>query len=145
MTAGPGSGSIPHRIATISVLTSPLAQPGGGDAGGLNVYVVETARRFAEAGIQVEIFTRAAAPRLPPVVELCDGVLVRHVPAGPAREIDKGALPRVLGEFTAGMRCAPRSALTSCTLTIGCPAVLGRWWRGPGGFRSSSRCTRSAG
>ncbi|GAA2014474.1 D-inositol-3-phosphate glycosyltransferase [Catenulispora yoronensis] len=93
----------PHRIATISVLTSPLAQPGGGDAGGLNVYVVETARRFAAVGVQVDIFTRAAAPRLPPVVELCDGVLVRHVPAGPAREIDKGALPRVLGEFADGM------------------------------------------
>ena len=100
-------GSAPHRIATISVLTSPLAQPGGGDAGGLNVYVVETARRFAEAGIQVEIFTRAAAPRLPSTVELCDGVLVRHVPAGPLREVDKGALPRVLGEFTAGMLRTP--------------------------------------
>jgi hypothetical protein len=38
------SPSAPRRIATISVLTSPLAQPGTGAAGAVNVYVVETAR-----------------------------------------------------------------------------------------------------
>lgn len=92
-----------RRIATISVLTSPLAQPGTGDAGGLNVYVVETARRFAAKGVEVQIFTRAAAPRLPPTVELCSGVLVRHLAAGPARELDKTALPQFLDEFTAGL------------------------------------------
>ena len=37
----------PRRIATLSVHTSPLEQPGTGDAGGLNVYVVEVARRLA--------------------------------------------------------------------------------------------------
>src|SRR6185437_7497879 len=35
-------GVLPHRVATISVHTSPLEQPGGGDAGGMNVYVLET-------------------------------------------------------------------------------------------------------
>ena len=34
----------------VSMHTSPLDQPGTGDAGGLNVYVVETARRLAELG-----------------------------------------------------------------------------------------------
>ena len=97
------SAPSPRRIATISVLTSPLAQPGGGDAGGLNVYVVETARRFAAEGVEVQIFTRAASPRLPPTIELCGGVLVRHVRAGPACELDKAVLPEVLDEFTAGM------------------------------------------
>ena len=38
-------GRVPRRIATISVHTSPLEQPGTGDAGGLNVYVVEVAKR----------------------------------------------------------------------------------------------------
>ncbi len=49
----------PRRIATLSVHTSPLDQPGTGDAGGLNVYVVEVAKRLAARGTEVEIFTRA--------------------------------------------------------------------------------------
>ena len=38
----------PRRVAVLSIHTSPLDQPGTGDAGGMNVYVVETARRLAE-------------------------------------------------------------------------------------------------
>ena len=51
----------PRRIATISVHTSPLEQPGTGDAGGLNVYVVEVSKRLAAHGVEVEIFTRAVS------------------------------------------------------------------------------------
>ncbi len=36
----------PRRVAMISVHTSPLATPGVGDAGGLNVYVAELAKRL---------------------------------------------------------------------------------------------------
>src|SRR5215470_18474049 len=79
----------PRRIATISVHTSPLDQPGTGDAGGLNVYVVEVARQLARRGIEVEIFTRAVCPDIPDEVELAPGVLVRHVVAGPFEELDK--------------------------------------------------------
>ena len=42
---------LPRRIATLSVHTSPLDQPGTGDAGGLNVYVVQVAKRLAARGI----------------------------------------------------------------------------------------------
>ena len=73
----------PRRIATLSVHTSPLHQPGTGDAGGMNVYIVEVARRLAEADVEVEIFTRATSSDLPPVVEMAPGVQVRHVTAGP--------------------------------------------------------------
>ena len=73
----------PSRVAVLSIHTSPLDQPGTGDAGGMNVYVVETAKRLAEAGTAVEIFTRATSSDLPPTVELAPGVLVRHVTAGP--------------------------------------------------------------
>src|SRR6266496_4989747 len=66
----------PRRVATISVHTSPLDQPGTGDAGGLNVYVVEVARQLARRGIEVEIFTRAVCRDTPPVLELAPGVLV---------------------------------------------------------------------
>ena len=90
----------PRRIATISVHTSPLEQPGTGDAGGLNVYVVEVAKRLAARGVEVEIFTRAVSPRHPAEAELAPGVLVRHVPAGPFEELDKADLPGQLCQFT---------------------------------------------
>jgi D-inositol-3-phosphate glycosyltransferase len=90
----------PRRIATISVHTSPLDQPGTGDAGGLNVYVVEVARRLAARGVEVEVFTRAVSRDAPPVAELAPGVLVRHVVAGPFEELDKADLPAQLCHFT---------------------------------------------
>src|SRR5450631_1489301 len=92
--------SVPRRIATISVHTSPLDQPGTGDAGGLNVYVVEVAKRLAERGTEVEIFTRAVSPDAPPVAELVPGVLVRHVPAGPFEDLDKADIPAQICHFT---------------------------------------------
>jgi D-inositol-3-phosphate glycosyltransferase len=93
----------PRRIATISLHTSPLDQPGTGDAGGLNVYVVEVARQLARRGVEVEIFTRAVCPDTPATVELEPGVLVRNVVAGPFEELDKNALPGQICEFTFGV------------------------------------------
>jgi D-inositol-3-phosphate glycosyltransferase len=93
----------PRRIATISLHTSPLDQPGTGDAGGLNVYVVEVSKRLAERGIEVEIFTRAVCRDTPPTVELVPGVLVRNVVAGPFEELDKNALPAQICSFTFGV------------------------------------------
>ncbi len=90
----------PRRIATVSVHTSPLEQPGTGDAGGLNVYVVEVARRLAARGVEVDIFTRAVSPELPPLTELAPGVLVRHLAAGPFEDLDKADLPGQLCQFT---------------------------------------------
>jgi D-inositol-3-phosphate glycosyltransferase len=90
----------PRRIATISVHTSPLEQPGTGDAGGLNVYVVEVAKRLAARGVEVEIFTRAVSRDAPPVAELVPGVIVRHVAAGPFEDLDKTNLPAQLCHFT---------------------------------------------
>ena len=55
-----------RRLAMISLHTSPLDQPGTGDAGGMNVYVVELARRLAQRGIEVDIFTRATDSTLVP-------------------------------------------------------------------------------
>jgi D-inositol-3-phosphate glycosyltransferase len=83
--------------------TSPLDQPGTGDAGGLNVYVVEAAKQLAGRGIEVEIFTRAVCPDTPPVVELVPGVLVRNVVAGPFEELDKNSLPGQICPFTFGV------------------------------------------
>ena len=94
---------LPRRVATISLHTSPLDQPGTGDAGGLNVYVVEVARQLADRGVEVEIFTRAVSRETPPTVELRPGVLVRNVVAGPFEELDKNALPAQICPFTFGV------------------------------------------
>ncbi len=93
----------PRRVAVLSVHTSPLAQPGTGDAGGMNVYVLETALRMAARGTEVEIFTRATSSAVPPVVRAAPGVLVRHVVAGPFEGLDKNELPAQLCAFTAGV------------------------------------------
>jgi D-inositol-3-phosphate glycosyltransferase len=97
------SRGAPRRIATISMHTSPLDQPGTGDAGGLNVYVVEVARQLARRGIEVEIFTRAVCRDTPPVLELAPGVLVRNLVAGPFEELDKNSLPGQICPFTFGV------------------------------------------
>src|SRR5664279_3607295 len=102
--SGPGgsTGGI-SRVAAISLHTSPLAQPGTGDAGGMNVYVDQTSRRLAARGVKVEIFTRATSSDQPPVTEVVPGVLVRHIVAGPFEGLDKEELPGQLCSFAAGV------------------------------------------
>ncbi|MFY0406711.1 D-inositol-3-phosphate glycosyltransferase [Solicola sp. PLA-1-18] len=83
----------------LSVHTSPLEQPGTGDAGGMNVYVLELASRLAERDVEVEIFTRATSSSQPQQVQARPGVLVRHVPAGPFEGLSKNELPAQLCTF----------------------------------------------
>lgn len=87
----------------LSVHTSPLAQPGTGDAGGMNVYVLQSALNMAGRGVEVEIFTRATSSSDPPVVRVAPGVLLRNVVAGPFEGLDKHDLPTQLCAFTAGV------------------------------------------
>ncbi|MGB3482067.1 MAG: D-inositol-3-phosphate glycosyltransferase, partial [Mycobacterium sp.] len=91
------------RVAVLSVHTSPLAQPGTGDAGGMNVYVMQSALHLARRGVDVEIFTRATSSADDPVVQVAPGVLVRNVVAGPFEGLDKYDLPTQLCAFTAGV------------------------------------------
>jgi len=94
---------LPERVAVLSVHTSPLAQPGTGDAGGMNVYVLQSALDMAGRGVEVEIFTRATSSSDPPTVRVAPGVLVRNVAAGPFEGLDKHDLPTQLCAFTAGV------------------------------------------
>lgn len=93
----------PSRVAMLSVHTSPLDQPGTGDAGGMNVYIVETAKRLAALGVEVEIFTRATSGALAASEELAPGVLVRHIAAGPFEPMAKEDLPALLCPFASGV------------------------------------------
>ena len=77
------------------VHTSPLDQPGAGDAGGMNIYVVESAERMAAMGVSVDIFTRRHNPDLPDIVELSAGVRVRHLNIG-ACSATKEELPALI-------------------------------------------------
>jgi len=107
--------------------TSPLDQPGIGDAGGMNVYIDQTSRRLAQRGVAVDIFTRATSPRTPPVTELAPGVVVRHVPAGPFEGDNKDDLPQLLCEFTWGvLRAGLDRQLGSCG--GGYDAVHSHYW-----------------
>jgi D-inositol-3-phosphate glycosyltransferase len=90
-------------VAVLSVHTSPLAQPGIGDAGGMNVYVLQSALHMARRGVAVEIFTRATSSADPPTVQVVPGVLVRNVVAGPFEGLDKYDLPTQLCAFAAGV------------------------------------------
>ena len=70
------------RIATVMVHTSPLDQPGIGDAGGMNIYVLESAQRMAAMGVEVDIFTRRTESESPEIIEISKGVRVRYFDCG---------------------------------------------------------------
>ena len=91
------------RLAVLSLHTSPLAQPGTGDGGGMNVYVRELTAALARSGTTCDVFTRAWSPDLPAVVQVEPGLRVHHVPAGPLTALPKETLPAVVDEFTEGV------------------------------------------
>lgn len=87
----------------LSLHTSPLAQPGVGDSGGMNVYVRELAGSLARAGVDTTVFVRRSGAGLADVVEPEPGFRVAHVDAGPT-DLPKERLHEVVGEFAAGVR-----------------------------------------
>ena len=91
------------RVAMISMHTSPLEQPGIGDAGGMNVYVHNTAAQLARKSVQVDVFTRATRPSQGEVVEVAPGYRVINIVAGPYEGLEKGDLPTQLAAFSGGV------------------------------------------
>jgi len=89
-----------RRLAILSLHTSPLAQPGTGDGGGMNVYVRELASAVARSGAECDVFTRAWSPELPAVAEVEPGLRIHHIRAGPLAPVAKEALTDVVPEFT---------------------------------------------
>src|SRR2546430_1685538 len=100
---GRHNGKAPSRVAVISLHTSPRAQPGSGDSGGMNVYVLSVARRLAEQGIAVDIYTRCHGQGGPDVEEIAPGTHLVNVQAGPCAPVAKDDLPRLLPEFLDGV------------------------------------------
>lgn len=91
-----------RTLAVLSLHTSPLAQPGAGDSGGMNVYVRELVSSLAQAGVNCSVYTRRWAEGLPAEVAVEPGFRVVHVPAGPI-SLAKEHLPEIVEEFTAGV------------------------------------------
>jgi len=89
-----------RRLAILSLHTSPLAQPGTGDGGGMNVYVRELASALARTGAACDVFTRAWSTDLPATIDVEPGFRVHHVPAGPPQPVPKELLPQFVDEFT---------------------------------------------
>ncbi len=81
-----------RRLAVLSLHTSPLAQPGAGDGGGMNVYVRALASGLARAGVECDVLTRRDHPGQPDVVEIEPGFRVVHLDAGPPEAVPKHAL-----------------------------------------------------
>jgi D-inositol-3-phosphate glycosyltransferase len=100
---GGSNGKDPARVAVISLHTSPRDQPGSGDSGGMNVYVLSVARRLAQQGIAVDIYTRCHGQGGPEVQEIAPGANLINVQAGPCAPVPKDELPRFLPEFLDGV------------------------------------------
>ncbi|MGB0821183.1 MAG: glycosyltransferase, partial [Ilumatobacteraceae bacterium] len=88
-----------RRVAIISLHTSPLAQPGVGDSGGMNVYVREMASALAQQGTECIVYTRADAADLPREVVVEPGHRVVYLQAGP-HHLPKEALTDIIDDFT---------------------------------------------
>jgi D-inositol-3-phosphate glycosyltransferase len=89
-----------RSVAVLSMHTSPVAQPGIGDGGGMNIYVRSLASALARAGVACDVYTRAEHPGQPPVVTVEPNFRVINVPAGPLSPLPKESLPGLVDEFT---------------------------------------------
>lgn len=87
----------PARVAFVSMHTSPAAQPGTADAGGMNVALRCLATELAGRGVQVELLTRAQGE--PSERELEPGVILHELAIGPRGTIPKDDLAAVSDEF----------------------------------------------
>ena len=92
-----------RRVAVIAYHSSPLHEPGSGDAGGMTVYVRALAQALAKKGVYTDVFTRASSDDDRPTTF---GPHVRVVPitAGPRTSVPKEDLPGYLDEFVDGIR-----------------------------------------
>jgi D-inositol-3-phosphate glycosyltransferase len=110
------------NVAVLSLHTSPLAQPGTGDGGGMNVYVRELATALARAGVTCDVFTRADRLEHQPVIQVEPGFRVHNVVAGPLAPVVKEDLSSLTDAFADAV--ATRLAKHNITPTI----IHGNYW-----------------
>ena len=98
------------RVAYLALHTSPLSQPGVGNAGGMNVYVNELACTMAGRGIEATVFTRRTDPDQPDVIDVRDAYRVIHLDAGPPRPLPISELMSHVAEFGEGVVAETRNS-----------------------------------
>ena len=98
-----GGSELVHRVAVVAYHSSPLAETGSGDAGGMTVFVRGLAHALARRGLHTDIFSRRDADR-PRVVNLSEGVRAISIDAGPSEPVDKSAQISHIDDFVAGVR-----------------------------------------
>ena len=104
------------KLAVLSMHTSPLAQPGSGDSGGMNVYVRELSSALARAGVACDVYTRAVEPNMRERVEVEPGLVVYQVEAGPKAPVPKERLYKYVDDFAIAPDLSFRSrSRLSCT------------------------------
>lgn len=91
------------HVAVLSFHSSPLDEPGSGDAGGMTVYVRNLAEALAARGVTTDVFTRGQAPGRS-VVTVSPGVRVVSIEAGPPRPVPKEQLRAHIDDFVSGIR-----------------------------------------
>ena len=97
------SASPVRRVAVLAYHSSPLTEPGSGDAGGMTVYVRGVAAAHAAAGIHTDIFTRATSEG-GRIARISERVRVVSIDAGPASVIPKHSMAQYVDEFAAGVQ-----------------------------------------
>jgi D-inositol-3-phosphate glycosyltransferase len=110
------------RIAMLSVHTSPIAELGGPDSGGMNVYVNELSHWLARTGINVDIFTRRIDPLTPHILELDEGLRLVQIEAGPAAPVHKDELFCHIPDFASEM------AFFALQQGVRYDAIHGHYW-----------------
>lgn len=92
-----------RRVAVVAYHSSPLEEPGSGDAGGMTVYVRALSEALARRRVWTDVFTRATS-ETPLVTDVFPGVRVISIEAGPRTHIDKELVGSHLAEFVAATR-----------------------------------------
>ena len=86
------------HVALVSFHTCPLASPGEGKAGGMNVYVRELARCFSSMGVKVDLYTRRHADHEGEVDQVDENIRVVHLGGGPI-DAPLSSYPQYLLDF----------------------------------------------
>jgi D-inositol-3-phosphate glycosyltransferase len=95
-----------ETLAVLSMHTSPLAQAGTGDGGGMNVYIRELCAGLARGGVRCEVFTRDEGTGVAATVVVEPGFRVHHVPAGPRAPVAKEDLLGLVPAWADGVATA---------------------------------------
>ena len=110
------------HIMFVSAHTSPAAAPGRGDAGGMNVYILELSRQLASLGHHISFVTRRTSASDQESVQLEPGIRLFFLQAGAPAPLAKSELPPLMPEF--GLNLAKLLQNTNFIEQFGAPDIV---------------------